>query len=121
MNEEARRDMRQYLDDRLNACKEQEKALMQDQRSDEATLSRIEGNIYEVFRTVWDVACKQQEDAAALSFFRSRLTQIPQNWQKARDAALVHGDTEKAHIESVKLTAAQCISDALAEIWGDAK
>ena len=120
MNEAARRDMRQYLNDRLNACKEQEKTLKQDQREDEATMSCIEGNIYEVFQTVWNVACNQADDAAALSFFRSRLAQIPQNWQKAHGAALLHGDMEKAHIEATKLSAAQNIADAFAAIWGNA-
>ena len=108
--------MQQYLSEQLAACKVREAQLAQEQRGDEATLARIEGNIYEVFATVWNVAAREQDHEKGLTFFRARLAQIPQAWRDAREKALAHGDAEKAHIEAVKIAAAQAVSDALDRI-----
>ena len=116
MHENIHAAMKQYLTEQLADCKAREALLMQEQRSDEATLARIEGNIYDVFATVWNVAAREQDHEKGLTFFRTRLSQIPQAWRDSRDKALAHGDAEKAHIEAVKLAAAQAVSDALDRI-----
>ena len=107
MNETIRTDMYAFFTERRVDCAERERRLAQEQKPDESTLARIEGNIYDAFRAVFDVACRIGDDGAA--FFRQRAKQIPSSWHAARQQALDHGCEDRAYVETVKLNAAECI------------
>ena len=92
-----------WCDQRLATCEARRTALLADQRGDEARFEQVRGNVYGIFRTVY----------AALGHSKvlllRRLEEISAPWAESLRQAEIHGDTDKAHIERVKL-------DACAEI-----
>lgn len=105
MNEIKQQQLLSILDHQIAACAAEVKALELDLRRDEAVFARIRLNVYDIFRTVYKTALKQ-DDADA--FFLEKLDQIPENWRNSLHLARQHGNEEKAHIEQIKLdTAAQ--------------
>ncbi len=97
------------------------RALQQDARQDEATFERIAGNVYGIFQSVLCAAVKacKDDDAAVGAFFLTRIQQIPLQWQTAYQQALAHGETEKMHIETIKLKAIDDILGQFHRIWED--
>ena len=113
MNESVMMCMKVELERKATACRERQARLAADERTDESIHARIEQNVYEAFAAVLNAAAKQ---ADPVGFFRARLEQIPSNWVKARETALAHNDAEKAHLETIKLTAAEAIEASLQRI-----
>lgn len=91
-----------YLTAQIDRCQTHCAKLRSDNRADEAVFEKIRGNVFDIFRSVLTAAEKQSEPE---SFFRERLEQIPAQWEHALTLAKEHGDDEKAHIESIKLSA----------------
>lgn len=100
--------MMNYFDTQITACKVREQALIADNRASEAVFAKIQGNVYDIFRTVYSVGSKAGE-----GFFLTKLEEIPQSWRTALEAAEAHGDTEKAHIERLKLDVVEEIKTEL--------
>ena len=48
-----------------------------------------------------------------------RMEQIPAAWEKSLEQAQFHGDAVKAHLEKIKLEAAEEIRTAFDRIWSD--
>lgn len=92
-----------------------------DDRADEAVFAKIQMNVYDIFLTVFSAGIKSagDDDGKLRQFFLARLDQIPQSWQASLSAAHQHGDTEKAHIEQIKLNAVGEIRKIFSEIWGN--
>jgi len=102
-----------WLDTAISESRVRQQTLVQDQRQDEAVFEKVQENIYDVFRTVLNVALRQHGDsAAARNFFELRMQQIPAAWESSLQAARTHNNTEKAHIEQIKLTALAAIREA---------
>jgi len=108
---------KQKLHNRAEHCRSLEKACFADSRADEAVLERIRGNVYEIFLSIADTAAKVKQDEEIYPFLQEKLTQIPSSWEKARNAALTHGDSERAALETIKLETAQVIRQIAQEIW----
>lgn len=99
--------MKAYFDEEIRRCEALAQECAADDRGDEAVFARVEMNVYDIFRTVYDVAGKNtKNDGEKARFFETKLTQIPENWQTALEKANAHGDTEKAYIEGLKLETA---------------
>ncbi len=100
-----------YFEERIAACQAAVDALRADNREDEAVFEKIRMNVYDIFRTVYSAGEKVSggDPGRQLDFLRKRLEEISTNWQKALEAAKNHGNTEKAHVEQIKL-------DTVAEI-----
>jgi len=99
-------DMLRFLEVRIAACRERAEELEKDLRKDEAVFEKVRENVYDIFRTVLNVAEKQHGDdeEAIRSFVASRLRQIPSSWRQSLEAARQHGDTQKALMEEIKLS-----------------
>ena len=97
--------MRNYFDVQIAACRKREAALTADDRKDEAVFETIKANVYDIFRTVWNLDRGDE-------FFREKLNTIPKSWQTALEKAREHGDTAAATLETIKLETAKEIQQA---------
>lgn len=100
-----------YFEEKIDACQAAAAALSADNRADEAVFEKIRMNVYDIFRAVYNAGEKVSggDPEKQLNFLRHRLDEIPGSWQTALEAALSHGNSEKVHIEQIKL-------DVVAEI-----
>ena len=108
-----------WFDERIAECRQQSKALFNDERRDEAELEKIRANVYDIFRTVLSAgvkACKGDE-ADVRSFFEQKCEQIPSNWLASLEKASQHGDELKVRIEQLKLDTIGEIKESFALIW----
>ncbi len=119
MNEAKIEETVRYFSERIEQYKARTQALTADDRADEAVFARIQMNVYDIFGTIFSVAVKTngQDDEKTVQFFLSKLQQIPQSWHTALANAEAHGETEKAHIERVKLDAVAEIRTEFTRIW----
>ena len=108
-----------YLDDAIAHCAEQEKALIADERKDEAIFEKIRANVYNIYRTILGVAVQNcGEDADKIrERFMKQLEHIPASWNASYEAAKQHNDAAKVQIEEIKLAVVQEIKTEFAKIW----
>ena len=109
-----------YFDHNIAACAKKHTALLNDGRRDEAVFQQIRGNVFDIFRTVLDVAAKRSagDEAEIRRFFRAKLAEIPAGWRDSYAKAEAHDDAVKLHQETVKLEAWKEISAFCDRIWG---
>ncbi len=109
-----------YFEERIAACQAAVAALNADNRADEAVFEKIRMNVYDIFRTVYAAGEKVSggDGNQQLDFLLRRLDEIPANWQNALEAARSHGNSEKAHIEQLKLDVVAEIRQKLAQ-WSE--
>lgn len=109
-----------YFEERIAAFQAAAAALHGDNREDEAVFEKIRMNVYDIFHTVYSAGEKVSGGDAGkqLDFLRKRLEEIPGSWQKALDAAENHGNSEKAHIEQIKLDVVAEIRQKIAQ-WSE--
>ena len=95
----------------IEGCRQREKALMADERRDEAVFEKIRANVYDIFRTVLSVAVKKYagRPQEAAEFFDAKLRGIPEGWKQAYAQALQHNDAVRAQTERIKTEAAEAI------------
>lgn len=119
MNNTNRADTIRYFSQTISFFQNQALELASDDRTDEAVFARVQMNVYDIFRTVFSVALKTagEDDDQAVQFFMNKLNQIPQSWHTSLSDAERHGDTDKAHIERLKLEAVSQIRKKFEEIW----
>ena len=91
--------------------RQQANAFAADQRQDDADLTKIRANIYEICATIGKVMCKTRPEEAREAAFLKKLEELPQNWRVALEAAEAHGNTQRAAVEELKLEA---LADVLA-------
>ena len=108
-----------YFDDSIACCDEQEKALIADERKDEAVFEKIRANVYNIFRTILGVAVDTcGEDTEKIrDFFLYRIDHIPASWSAAYETAKQHNDAAKVQIEEIKLAVVQEIRAEFTKIW----
>lgn len=108
-----------YLDNSVTRCAEREKALVADERKDEAIFEKIRANVYNIFRTIIGVAVNTcGEDADKIrEFFMKRIDHIPASWSASYEAAKQHNDSAKMQIEEIKLAVVQEIKAEFTKIW----
>ena len=88
-----------WCDQRLAACETRHAALLADRRGDEARFEQVRSNVYGIFRTVYTALGHSK------ALLLRRLEEISAPWEESLRQAEIHGDTDKAHIERVKLDA----------------
>lgn len=116
-------ELNEFFDTQIAACARRNRELVADGRADEAVFEKVTSNIYDIFRTVLSVAAKTcADDPEALNtFFRLRLARIPADWSAAYEKAAAHGDTEKMHVERLKLDTVAQIEAKFTELWEGAQ
>lgn len=112
--------MKEYLEEHEAQCAQTRAQLMADNRGDEANFQAIQGNVYGIFSTVLKVAVEQNPGNAqgVEAFFLKKLEEIPAHWVEAREKAAARGDEIGAHLERLKLEAAEDLGCTFRAIWG---
>lgn len=119
MNDMKRENTVSYFADRIGQHRKMVQELTSDGRADEAVFAKVQMNVYDIFNTIFSVAVKTsgQDDQKIVQFFLLRIQQIPQSWRTALANAEQHGETEKAHIERIKLDVVAEIQKEFERIW----
>ena len=119
MDERAVGLMREYLEERISACKERGLELSAQGRGDEAAFEKVRANVYDIFRTVLEAALRIGDgDAGAVQrFFLMKAEQIPSSWKAAQERAALHDDEERLMVEGLKLDTAREIRARFDELW----
>ena len=119
MNDMKRENTVSYFADRIAQYKKLAQELTSDDRADEAVFAKVQMNVYDIFNTIFSVAVKTsgQDDQKVVQFFLTRIQQIPQSWHTDLANAEQHGDTEKAHIERIKLDVVAEIKKEFEKVW----
>ena len=94
-----------YFEEKIAACQAAVAALNADSRADEAIFEKIRMNVYGIFRSVYNAGEKPSggNQEKQLDFLYVRLEKILSDWEAAYENAMLHVDSEKAHIERLKL------------------
>lgn len=108
-----------FFDERIAACKQRSRILIEDDRVDEGNIEKIRANVYDIFKTILSVAEKTggKDESAVKRFCLQKAEQIPMNWEAAYEKAKRNGDMEKMHLESVKLDTIRKIKDMFLQTW----
>ena len=108
-----------YFDGEISRCQALEAELSADSRGDEAIFARVRKNVFDIFKTVFSVALDRcgEDREEPLRFFLARAEQIPESWRQSLQKAEKYGDTEKAHLEHIKLGAIDEITAAFSSLW----
>ena len=111
--------MTAYFDAAIARCAGQEKALLADDRKDEAVFEKIRGNVYGIFRTILGVAVQNcgEDETKVRDFFMKQINHIPGGWKSTYEAAKQHNDAAKVQIEEIKLAVVQEIRAEFTKIW----
>lgn len=119
MNDMKRENTVSYFTDRIAQYKKLAQELTSDDRADEAVFAKVQMNVYDIFNTIFSVVVKTsgQDDQKIVQFFLTRIQQILQSWRTALANAEQHGETEKAHIERIKLDVVAEIQKEFERIW----
>jgi len=109
----------EFFETNITLLKAEILKLTKDLRKDEAVFIRIKLNVYEIFKTVFITANKLNNgnENKTKEFFLNKLKEIPENWEVSRIKAVEHGETDKVHIENLKLEAAEHIKSNFLNIW----
>lgn len=111
--------IKEYFEQQISSCRMNQTRLKEENRHDEEIFEKIKENVYDIFQTVYASATKKYgaDSKEARDFFTDRLTSIPANWTSAYEKAAQHQDTEKMHIETIKLDTASDIREAVLSLW----
>ena len=91
--------------------RQQANAFAADSRQDDADLTKIRANIYEICATIGNVVCKAHPEERREEVWLKKLEELPRNWRIALEAAQAHGNAQRAAVEELKLEA---LEDVLA-------
>lgn len=100
-----------YIEECVAECTKKEKALIAENRKDEANMERIRSNVYGIAKSLCQVtealAKKHGEDH--FTMFVDKLSAVMTPWKASLAAAKDHADSEKECIELIKLETAEAI------------
>ena len=101
------------------SCVKQEQQLIADSRKDEANMMKVKANIYDIFKSMFQLSVKNKpRDPAGISeAFLKKLDSIPQNWMKSYDLARRNQDAVKILVEETKLDTVKEIRNVFMKIW----
>lgn len=109
-----------YFEENTKECMAQKKALLADQRRDEANFWQIKANIYDIFKTILSVAGRTQNtEDEVWQFVSQKLAEMTATWKESGEKAEIHGDVEKARVEQIKVETAEEIRNTVERIWGE--
>lgn len=99
-----------FLDERKETVTNEITALSEEGRTDEANILKAKFNVYDIARSVYDAAAKQNGDIGVT--FAALFKRITDSWRVSLETAKAHSDDRKILIEEAKLSAVSEI-DAL--------
>ena len=102
-----------FLEERKQSVTDDITALTAEGRSDDANILKAKFNVYDIAKSVYDAAAKQNGDTAVT--FPALFKRITDTWRISLDAAKAHGDDRKVLIEEAKLSAVTEINTRFTE------
>lgn len=111
-----------FLEKAKEDCQRREAELKAGDRKDEANLCKVEANIYDIFKILFETSVreadkkqlpKEERLPEILRIFREKAERIPQNWKISYEKAKAHEDVEKILIEETKLEVVEKIMKVL--------
>ncbi len=123
MKESKQNQMLAYFEHEIAECVKREALLQGDCRQDEANLEKIKANVFDIFRTMFNIAVRTVHDKdntmnSIRCSFMTKVESIPANWLSSYERAKAHQDTSKILIEEIKLQTVAAIRSTFEEIWG---
>lgn len=112
--------MNHYFEEKIAECNAQKKALLSDDRRDEANFWQIKANIYDIFKTILSVAERtKKNDEEIQAFMEAKFAEMTKIWAESGQKADAHGDGQKAVIEQIKVDTAGEIRTVFEQTWGN--
>lgn len=108
-----------YLEKKTDVLKNQAKELENTDRKDEANLTKIQINVYDVCKTIFGVFKKVKAPEELKSEYLNKLSEMCSGWDTNLKKAREFGDVSTATAEELKI---QTITDAITkfeEYWGE--
>lgn len=108
-----------YLDISIKTSQDMTQELIKDSRKDEADHEKVKTNVYQIFKTVFQVITRQKalELDNIKKLFLEKLETIPANWKISLESAKKFQDYEKILIEEIKLQTLEEIRNTFLTIW----
>lgn len=72
-------------------------------RQDDADLTKIRANIYDICATIGNVVCKNIAPEQREAVWLKKLEELPRNWRVSLEMAQAHGNGQRAAVEELKL------------------
>lgn len=110
----------QYLESEKEACLMKADTLIKDSCKDEADMSKIRANIFDIMATVSRTA-ENRFPQNAISFIKEKINTIPESWKESLMLAEKHGNHTKVMIERIKLQAIAEINEVFMDIVENAE
>lgn len=116
-------DILKWFRDKISECENCRASLWEENREDEANFEKIRANVYDIFRTMTELAVKNNGDDIdkTCDYVMEKLQQIPSSWRESLTRARVHDDSQKERIEEIKLETVSVIETYLRQVRGNMK
>ena len=98
-----------YIDTSIAACAKKERALIAENRKDEANMERIKSNVYGIAKSLYQVteALAEKHGEEHGTMFVDKFKAVMAPWKMSLEAAKKHNDGEKECVEMIKLSTAE--------------
>ena len=98
-----------FINTSTDKLKLEEERLIRDERKDEANLTRIRLNIYDIAGTIYAALSKQGRGEINSEEYLKKLENLGEKWRESYEKAKIHNDMEKMAIEEIKLETLETI------------
>lgn len=78
-------------------------------RQDDADLTKIRANIYDICATIGTVVCKNTAPGQREAVWLKKLEELPRGWRAALEMAQTHGNGQRAAVEELKLETLEAV------------
>lgn len=106
-----------YIESKKQELAARESALKAEHRQDEANLTRIRANIYDVCGTIYNVFHREKAKEEFESAYLKKLNELGKTWKEAADRAEAHGDVSGAVVGDIKLQTLRDVQEKFTEVW----
>lgn len=93
----------EFLEEQLEIYRRQEQELVANECKDDANFIKIKVNVCGICKTLYQVACKKEEDALIRSEYMRLLNKLVTEWKASYEKAKEYGDMKKIVAEEMKL------------------
>ena len=100
-----------FLDEQLEIYRRQEQELLAEDCKDDANFIKIKANVCGICKTLYQVACKKEEEALITSEYTRLLNKLITDWKASYEKAKEYGDMKKIVVEEMKLEVIEKIKE----------
>ena len=93
----------EYIHKKVEELKKEEMQLQNALKQDEANLVKVKVNIYEICKTIYNMAKKAPDGQEPKEFYMQRMERLHSEWKASYEKAKQFEDVEKVVIEEIKL------------------